>query len=101
MAGIAVAPDGDGSNEAMLSLLVSGCSKAGSTCVPMEVALSCSARFKASWIRLIVSFPWGDPVVPIGAAGRPVLAGCVRPRPDQNFQMTEPAQSWRRWRFHR
>jgi hypothetical protein len=46
-------------------------------------------------MRLIVSFPWGDPVVPIGATGRPALPGCARPRPDRTFPGTVPAPPWR------
>src|ERR1039458_4440096 len=99
MVDITVAADGD-----MGGMLTrggaSGWSKAGSTCVPVKVALSCSARFKASWMRLIVSFPWGYPVVRIGAAGRPVSPRYVRLRPDQTFRMTEePVRSWLRRRL--
>src|SRR5580704_12427759 len=102
--GITAATEDDDCSEGMLSRGVSGCccSKVDSTCVPMEVALSCSARFKASWIRLIVSFPWGDPVVVlIGAADRQESPECVRLRPDQIFRMLEPAPSWLRLRSRR
>src|ERR1035438_10869414 len=73
---------------------ISGWANAGSTCVPVEVARSCSARFKASWIRLIVSSPWGVPVVPIEAAGQPGLPKCARLRPDRTFQKLGWARLW-------
>src|SRR5258708_28857589 len=100
MVGIGVAPDG--CSDGMLSRAWRCSSKVGSACVPMEVARSCSARFKASWMRLIISFPWGDPAVLIGATGQPGLPRCARLRPDQTFPMTEePARSWLRRRFRR
>src|SRR6266536_6606294 len=68
----------------MLTGCTSGGARVVSTYPPVEVALSCSARFKASWMRLIVSFPWGN-LVRIDAGGQPASLEFVKLPPDRTF----------------